>query len=99
MQPALVFQYLVDDPGCRTPADDTHDVLSRRRPSVPEMLQCRDETRFGRVHPRHFVDEHDFPPLRAVLDDRLEFVKGVNPVAEMRTLQIPPFLERTAKGL
>ena len=63
------------------------------------MLQCRDEAGFRRVHPRHLVYKNDFARQVTAVNHPLEFVESIYPIAKMRALSVPPFLERTAKRL
>lgn len=60
VQPAMTVDDVVYHPcGGRTADDEFHIGLAAR-PSVPEEVESRDETGFGRVEAGHLVYEHDY---------------------------------------
>ena len=77
---SLVSEKLFHDPGRRGAADDEKNVLSSRRPFVPEALKRNKEVRAGGVHPGELVDKDDFAFFTARGNDFFQRVKGVKPV-------------------
>ena len=99
VQSSDVAVNLPDDPRRRRSADDQHNVLAHRAPSVPEVVERRKKIRSGGVHPRAFVKKDDLLSSRLVLQQFRQLLECLAPVLQRSSALVPVSMERFRKRL
>ena len=101
VQPALVVNDVLDNPGSRRPTDNHEYVLlfPGKHLVVPEILERRNKFRPRRVHPRHLVYEYDLAPFWGRGDQLGKSGKGIQPICKSWAFPISILHKRSAESI